>query len=301
LSDSIADQTVFLTLVRTTGERTRARILIESIRSFGEAMSQCPFWFFEASPERAPCKSLESAGVQVLPLSVPETARHYYFADKVCACAQAEAMATAKIQSLIWVDPACLVIQPPLLFDLDQLVDAAVRPVHIRNVGLPSTEPPDNFWKMIYQVVGVKDIQTTVETFVDVQHIRSYFNSHAFAINPSKGILKQWLDYFETLVCDEKFQLASCQDEHHQIFLHQAVLSALLATSLDPKRIRFLPPSYNYPYNLHHSVPLDRRALALNDLVCIAYEDRPLDPNVVEDIDIREPLRSWLVANAAPI
>jgi hypothetical protein len=61
-----------------------------------------------------------------------------------------------------------------------------------------------------------------------------------------------------------------------------------------------LPPDYNYPYNLHQSVPPDRRAAALNDLVCIAYENRLLDPNQVDDIAIHEPLRSWLSVHVAP-
>jgi hypothetical protein len=209
-------------------------------------------------------------------------------------------MATENVQTLIWIDPGCLVIKPPLLFALGQSFDTAVRPVHIRNVGLTHSEPLDGFWKKIYEAVGVKDDTTTVETFVDVQRIRSYFNSHAFAVNPSSGLLRKWLDAFEILVSDEKFQISYCQDELHRIFLHQAVLSALLITSLDQKRIRILPPDYNYPYNLHQSVPLDRRALALNDLVCIAYEDRSLDPNVVDDIEIHEPLRAWLGKNIEP-
>ena len=121
MSTTITDQTVFLTLVRTTGERARARTLIDSIRSFGEAMSQCPIWLFEADPQEAPCKSMESMGIQVLPLNVPPNVRHYYFADKVYASAQAEEFATAKVQTLIWIDPACLVIKPPLLFALGQL------------------------------------------------------------------------------------------------------------------------------------------------------------------------------------
>jgi len=103
------------------------------------------------------------------------------------------------------------------------------------------------------------------------------------------------------LVCDQAFQLDACQDERHQIFLHQAILSALIVTHLDPERVRTLPPDYSYPYNLHQSVPLDRRALALNDLVCIAYEDRSLDPHVVHDIAVDEPLRSWLSARVKPM
>lgn len=301
MGSTSTDQTVFLTMVRTTGERARARMLIDSILSFGETMSHCPIWLFEADPQKAPCKSLASTGIQILPLNVPNTVKHYYFADKVFACARAEEMATTKVQTLIWIDPACLVIKPPLLFDLGQSFESAVRPVHIRNVGLNHTEPLDGFWKRVYEAVGVKDDKTTVDTFVDGHCIRSYFNSHAFAVNPSRGLLRQWLDTFEAMVSDEEYQLKYCQDELHRIFLHQAILSALLVTSLDQKRIRILPPDYNYPYNLHQSVPLDRRAVALNDLVCIAYEDRSLDPNMVNDIEIHEPLRTWLVTNIASI
>ncbi len=296
----ITDQAVFLTLVRTTSERERVRLLIDSIRCFAGALSERPIWLFDANPQNSPRNSLESMGIQVQPLKVPETVRHYYFADKVYACTQAEEMATKDIQTLIWIDPACLVINPPLLFDLGQSFDAAVRPVHIRNVGLAHTAPLNGFWKVIYEAAGVKDIQTTVETFVDVQIIRSYFNSHAFAVNPSLGLLQQWFKTFEILVNDEEFQTGYCQDEMHRIFLHQAILSVLLATSLDQNRVRILPPDYNYPYNLHQSVPLDRRAPALNNLVCIAYEDRSLDPNVVDDIEIHEPLRTWLAAKLEP-
>jgi hypothetical protein len=299
VSDTIVDQTVFLTLVRTTGGRACARMLIDSIRSFGGVLSDCPIWLFEADPQKAPCNSLQSMDVQVLPLSVPDTVRGYYFADKVYACARAEEMAGPGVQSLIWIDPACLIIKPPLLFDLGQSFDAAVRPVHIRNVGLPPTEPLDGFWNTICETVGVHDIQTTVETFVGGQRIRSYFNSHAFAINPSQGLLRRWFEYFQALVRDEHYQRDTCQDERHRIFLHQAVLSALLVAGLDPKRVRVLPPDYNYPYNLHQSVPPNRRAAALNDLVCITYEDRSLDPDLVDDVDVHDPLRLWLSAYAA--
>ena len=298
MRNTVIDQTIFLTLVRTANEISRARLLIDSIRSFGGILSPCPIWLFEANPQGVPCDSLEEMNVQVFPLNVPDTVRHYYFADKIYACTQAEKMVSPGVQSLIWVDPACLVIRPPLLYDLGKAFDAAVRPVYIRNVGLPPEEPLDGFWKKICETVGVHDIPTTVETFVDGQRIRSYFNSHAFAINPSKGLLRRWFECYEVLVGDGEYQKNICQDERHQIFLHQAVWSALLVTELDSKRVRELPPDYNYPYNLHQSVPAGRRAAVLNELVSIAYENRSLDPKKVDDIEVHDPLRSWLSARA---
>ena len=93
---------------------------------------------------------------------------------------------------------------------------------------------------------------------------------------------------------DQAFQAKACQDERHQIFLHQAILSTLLVTMLDPERLRILPPDYVYPYNLHQDVPLDRRAAVMNELVCIYYEGRTLDPSAIDDIEVNDPLRSWL-------
>lgn len=299
MGDTLADSTVFVTLVRSTEERARARLLMDSIRAFGGDQSRCPIWLFEANHDQAPCGELAGEGVQVLPLSVPDSISHYLFSDKVCASAQAEAMAADRARSLVWIDPTCLIVNPPVLFDLGSTFDAAVRPVHIRNVGLGATDPVDGYWAKIYSTLGVQDIQFTAQSFVDAQRIRAYFNTHAFAINPSKGLLRRWAEHFESLVCDQAYQAASCQDTRHQVFLHQAILSAILVTSLDPERIRILPPDYNYPYNLHQSVPPDRRARSLSDLVCVACEDRALNPNVMYDIDVHEPLRSWLSAHAS--
>jgi hypothetical protein len=298
MNDTPGDRLVFVTLVGTARQESPARLLIDSIRAFGGALRDCPIWVFEADPEGAPCGDLESLGVRVLPLTVPATVRPNWFAGKVSACAQAEELAAPGVRSLVWLSPDCLVINPPLLFDLAAGFDVAVRPVHIKNVGLLATEPVDDFWRAVYQAVGVRDIEATVESFVDVQRIRAYFNSHAFAVNPAKGLLRRWFECFEALVCDQDFQSGPCHDQRHHIFLHQAVLSALIATVPDPRRVRSLPPEYSYPYNLHQSVLPDRQAMALNDLVCIAYEDRPLDPSVVDDIAIREPLRSWLSARS---
>jgi hypothetical protein len=177
---------------------------------------------------------------------------------------------------------------------LGKEADVAVRPVHIRNVGLGVSEPLDAYWKAIYQMVGVTDTRITVESYIDQQKILAYFNTHAFAIDPYKGLLRGWHENFEKLVCDEAFQSGACYDELHQVFLHQAVFSALITANLTPDRIRLLPPQYNYPYNLHASINPERQARSFNDLVSFTYEDRDLHPTAIDDIKINEPLRTWL-------
>lgn len=299
MKDTNPEGTIFLTWVYSSRQLRNVRLLIDSLRSFGGALGDRPIWVFETNPQEAPCQSLESLGAQVLPLDVPGEVRHYDYADKVYACARAEELAPPAVQSLVWLTPECLIVKPPLLFDLAGSFDAAVRPVHIQNVGLLAEEPLDGFWKKVYETVGVPDIQTTVESFVDAKRLRAYYNSAAFAINPALGLMHRWFDVFQTLVCDRAFQAGPCQGDWHQVFLHQAVLTTLIGTHLDPQRVRSLPPEYVYPYNLHADVPPEWRARVLNDLVCVYHEGRSLDPQAMDDIQVHEPLRAWLSARAA--
>jgi hypothetical protein len=301
VTNNSSEKIIFLTWVYSARQKNIVQFLIDNLRAFGGSLGQCPVWVFEANPQTISCKDLQSESVQVLPLETPNSVKRYFYADKVYACAQAESFAPPEIQSLVWLTPECLLIQPPTLFDLALEFDAAVRPVHIKNVGLLAAEPVDEFWKQVYEIAGVDEIHTTVESFVDRQHIRSYYNSAAFAVNPSTGLFNRWFECFETLVCDQGFQDKACQDERHQIFLHQAILSTLLSTMLDPDRLHILPPEYVYPYNLHKDVPLERRATRMNDLVCIYYEGRTLDSGAIDDIEVQEPLRSWLSEHAREI
>jgi hypothetical protein len=288
---------VFVSLVNGRSQFESFHLMLKSLRSFGGAIGQSPVWLFDTAQDAVVPQQLDDAGVRTLPLIVPDKIEHFELAAKVYACTRAEERARqGGIWSLVWIDPGCLVVRPPALFELGRGFDAAVRPVHIKNVGLGTGEPVDGYWQKVYETVGVRDIKASVESFVDGQRLRAYFNTHAFAINPEKGLMREWYDGFTRLVGDEDFQAGPCADERHRVFLHQAILSALVASALDPDRVRILPPEYNYPYHLHQDVPAERRARALNDLVCVTYEERSLDPSTMNDIEVREPLAAWLAA-----
>jgi hypothetical protein len=271
------------------GERL-ARIVIESLRAFGGPLRACPVWAFVLDPQRAPHVLPGMAGVRRVRLAVDVNCPPYPFADKVYACARAEEMAGTEIGSLVWLSLDCLVVNPPLLFDLGPSFDAAFRPPHHRNVGSLANEPLDGFWLGVYRALGIDDMHQTVESFVDSQTLRPYFNTHCFAFNPANGLCRAWWESFKRIASDEAFQASPCRDELHQVFLHQAILSTLVVKMLDWERVRLLPTGYNYPLNLLAQMPPDRRAPALNGLVNAVYEDAfPWG-----DIEVQEPLRSWL-------
>jgi hypothetical protein len=289
------DKTCFFILVTSPEAEVHAHFLISSLRTFGGDLRACPIWVFLPNQERVSTLYTDLEDVHVFPTTIEEAFGRYYFTYKVHTCALAEEMAAREFRSLIWLSPQCLIVNPPDLLALSPSFDAAFRPVHIRNVGLPVGEPLDSYWREVYRRVGIDDPAHSIESFVDQQSLRPYFNSHLFSINPAKGVLRTWLTYFKRMITDQKFQSGPCQDEVHQIFLHQAILSALLPKMLVWERIRILPPEYSYPLHLHHEVPEARRPASLNDLVCPVYEDTYRFPDTLNGLEVHTPLKEWLI------
>lgn len=288
------DDLTFVTMATTERDLRNVELMVRSIRSNGGSLSDCPVWLFTDSSHRPSAEMAMRLNVEAIPMDLPDHIEGYILGDKVFACAQAEDLAGSHIRSLVWLSPDTLMVRPPLLFDLDESVDAALRPVHVRNVGILADDPIDDFWRGVMDCAGLSDMDLTVESFVDGQTILAYFNSHSICVNPTVGLLRNWLVCFEKLVEDIGFQEGFCSDDLHKIFLHQAALSAVAVSKVPEQRIRILPPSYSYPYNLQSSVPSSRRAAVMNELTTVVFEERSMDPARINDIEVREPLRSWL-------
>jgi hypothetical protein len=285
----------FLLMFRSEMGERMARTVIESLRAFGGPLRDGEVWAFVLDPARVSHALHDIDRVRYIPLALQDDDPAYPFAEKVYACARAQEMAGPDVRSLIWLGLDCLIINPPVLFDLGPApgvapADAAFRPVHHQNVGSPAHEPPDGFWQGIYRALGVDEAPYTIESFADGRTLRPYFNTHCFAFDPATNLGRSWWDHFRALASDPAFQAGPCHDEAHQIFLHQAVLSTLVAKQLDRDRVRLLPPEYNYPLNLLGEMPLDLRVQALDGLVNAVYEEAfPWT-----EIEVHEPLRSWL-------
>ncbi len=286
----------FLIMVRTEAGERLARLVVESLRAFGGPLRDSPVWAFVSDSERVSHALPDIVGLHSFPLTLEEGFPPYPFAEKVWAFAQAEEMAGPEIRSLVWLSLDCLVVNSPRLFDLGPSADiapadAAFRPVHHRNIGSLAREPLDAFWQGIYHALGIDDMPYTIESFVDRQTLRPYFNTHCFALNPALGVGHAWWVCFRKMVADRAFQTGPCRDAAHQIFMHQAILSTLIAKLLSWERVRMLPAEYNYPLNLLSEIPEDCRPPTFNSLVTPVYED--VFP--WGEIAINEPLRSWML------
>jgi hypothetical protein len=290
--EDTVDEVFFAILFQSAEGERLARTVIESLRTFGGPLSNGQVWAFSPDDVLLRHSLSNLQGIQRVPLAVEAACAGYPFAEKVAAYARAEELAGPEVRSLVWLSLDCLIANPPVLFDLGESSDAAFRPVHHRNIGSPAGEHPDGFWSALYQALGIDEIPYTVESFVESQSLRPYLNTHCFALNPARGLGRAWWESFQALVTDRAFQAGPCRDDLHRIFLHQAILSTLVAKLLERKRVRLLPPQYNYPLNLHTQVPTPLRPRTLNELVSAVYEDAfPW-----AQIEVEEPLRSWLLA-----
>jgi len=285
----------FFTLVVGAQHERNARLQVDSLRSFGGPLSGCSVLVFYpdlTTADQEAWQSLEN--VHLVPLDEVHAPR-YWFSRKVHAGARAEEWAGPEVRSLVWLAPENLIVQPPLLFDLTASGNtpsykAAFRTVHHSNIGSPADQPFDAFWAAIYRSVGLDEAPYTTRSYIDDRELRPYWNTHCFAVDPALGLLHAWREGFQAMVDDEGFQAGPCHDVPHQVFLHQAVLCALLTRELSREQIRSLPPEYSYPLHMHGQVPPTMQAKTLNELVCAVYEDvLPL-----EGLTVHEPLQSWL-------
>jgi len=286
-----------VTYVLNPEQERKAEALIKSLRRFGGAYSGAPVYVVLGNPQDIPCPRLQLEGVHLVPTDADELGRRYPLAIKAYAAAQVERLVAGGVDTLAWFDPESLVLGPLQALDMGKTHDVAVRPVfRVNNVGLPAGAPPDAFWKPIYQATGLDPEKVpAVKTRLEGQSIKAYYNCEIFSVRPQAGIFRRWAALLGPFLKDQDFQRTACADSRHRLFLHQAVLSAVIVSLTPASRRRGLPDDCGYPLNLHQELPAAQRAAAFNGLSAVILEtfwdDRPGWLNMME---AREPLGGWL-------
>lgn len=292
-----AERFAVVTYVLNPDQEKKAEVLIKSLRAFGGDYGPVPVYVVLGDPHRLPCPRLRREGVHLVATDAPEIGLRYPLAVKAFAAAQIERLTDGRIDTLAWFDPETMVVGSLEDLDLGRRYDAAVKPVFkLNTIGLAAGEQPDAFWNPIYQATGLDPGKVPiVKTIVEDAPIKAYFNCEIFSVRPRAGIFREWAARLEPLLTDADYQRAACPDFLHRLFLHQAVLSAVIIAKTPIPRRAELPDSCGYPLNLHHDLPQDRKASALNGLSGVILENIwDTRPDWMTWLEIREPLRSWL-------
>ena len=222
-------------------------------------------------------------------------ALRFPFVPDARAAALAEARALSRAEILVWLSTNTLVLQEPGHFYMPTSKHLAYRPVHHMLIGSPYEKPLDRFWEKIYRHCHVPDDRIfPMNTHVDNNVIRPYFNAGILVTRPGDGLLQSWCDTFLRLYQHEEFRELYEHDKRYTIFMHQAVLSGVILSRCTRDELQELPPVYNYPLHLFDEDATPNRPSKLEELVTVRHEGFYKDPRWSENMPAGKNLKTWL-------
>ena len=275
-------------------------ILPESIRKFAGKLSKSRIWMFIPNTKdklkQEVAEKLSSLEVEIIPFTIDPDILKFPFTSTVCAAAEAEKLALEKTEFLVRFGTNSIIIKEPKHFLLERNKNLGYRPVHHTLIGSIYDEPIDEFWKIIYEKTNVKeDSVFPMQTHVDGKILRPYFNSGFLIVRPERGLFQEWWNRYKVLYKDSDFKKFYEKDELYLTFIHQAVLSGVILSTLEHHEIQELPFEYNYPLNLYLESSNEYLPKNMNDLVTARYYLNKLTEGYeFEKIPFQDPLKSWL-------
>ncbi|TFH66023.1 MAG: hypothetical protein E4G91_00270 [Candidatus Zixiibacteriota bacterium] len=274
-------------------------VMVESLRTFGGDLRSVPVWIYLPDDHPEIEESIEAkpipAGVTLRRSTTPGDARQFWFSGKVFAAALAESDAVGRYQLLVWLDPDVIFVKEPHDFLLPDSISLGYRSVMHKLIGSRYSEPPDEFWTRVYDKLGVSAASVfPVQTPVDRETIRAYFNAGMLVLRPEMGVLRKWPECFAILYTDTVFVDWCKQDRLRAIFLHQAALAGAVLSTLKQEDMIELPALYNYPIFMQDKYPVDKRPRSVDDVVIFRHEFIFSDIKELEKIKDAPRMYSWL-------
>jgi hypothetical protein len=277
----------------------RAMLLAESIRTFAGEYSDLPFLlvhlletgqFTDMQQEK-----IQRFDIHTHPVELTEDIASFPFAGKVIASASAEEFSEGKSSQLVWMDTGSLVVNPLELLLLKEGIRIGYRPVDHLLIGSPYEEPPDDFWKFIYQSCGVSSESVySMLTSTDQVIMRPYINAGMLVVRPEEKLLECWRDTFLDVYQTPR-AIKFYEDNYlYRIFIHQAVLAGCFIAGYPAYDAVQLPPGVNYPLHMHTRYPSHLKPTSMNDLVSFRYEDYFSTPGWEQILPVDPPLKDWL-------
>lgn len=292
------------TVVPAKPSETQALLLAESIRAFAGSLAKAPIWLLTPEIDRqlsTPFKQrLLALDISLVPFKIDPKTLNFPLAGDVLAADLAESKALDQADLLAWLGGNTVVVQEPKGFLLPKNKVLGFRPVHHTLLGSRYDEPLDPFWTLIYQHCNVPRTRIfPMMTHVDGTRIRPYFNAGLLVTRPEKRMLQAWRETFFKIYQEPSFQKFYQKDERYSIFIHQAVLSGVILSTLETTEIQELPSTYNYPLHLHAEDVTDHRPSCMEELVTFRHEGFYVDPKWIDKMPAGEPLKHWIVKKLA--
>lgn len=280
-----------------------ARLLIESLRTFGGSLSNTPVLCLTPNIDRDVSPSFldlcRSHAVNVASYDIPADAIHFPLAAYVAGAACAEEKARGQAECLAWLGANTIIFHEPRDFLIPRGTCIGYRPVHHTNIGSAMDDALDPFWSDVYSACKVpSDSVFPMKTHVDGKTLRPYFNAGSLVIRPERGLFVAWRDMFFKTFQQPQFKTHYEQDNRYAIFMHQAILSGVILAGIGSKEMIKLPPTYNYPLHLWQEDVTNARPHRLDELVTGRHEGFYQDPEWRTAMPEGDDLKDWLAEHA---
>jgi hypothetical protein len=249
------------TYVDSDEKIAHARALIKSLRRFGDSYQNSPVYVALDTTQSLSSAWMPVQNVTLVPLRMPSFAAPYPLAVKAYAAAAIEASIPDSVRTLAWFDPETLVLGSLQDLDLEASQAVAIRPVFLQNtIGQSPAIAVNDYWRPIYKATALESgTVPNVTSVVDEQVIRAYYSCIIFSFNPRLGLARDWSRLMTDFLQDTLYQKSACTTFLQKLFLHQAILSALIVSRVPADGIRMLPMTCGYPLNLHERLPAGKQ------------------------------------------
>lgn len=297
---------IFALLLHAGEGEADALRLARSIRTFGGMYCFNPIWMLSQSNEDELTdetrQQLYSIGARLVTFEAGSNQPTFAFKTYVSAAAIAEGLAQGETSCLVFMASDTLILQEPAHFILPIGKSFGGCPVHLKLLGSGFDEPLDDFWSLVYSKCSVDQQKVfAMQTIVDEQWVRPYFNAGMLVVRPERGLLRCWQSNFERMYQLPEVQQFCRRSELYEIFFHQAVLAGSLLSSLHKDELHQLPLEVNYPLHLHSRMAVKRRPSEISQLISCRYEEFSetfSDPSVQELLSTDQALKAWLLAGS---
>src|SRR6267378_6127743 len=242
-------------------------LLFDSIRRYTGRFSDCSLYALSPRAGHAISsdseRKLDDLGAYYIDRILNTECPEYGSANRVAAAAYIEQTCSHAI--LVILDSDTLFLREPSELLLAPDIDVAVRPVYVKGMSTSGwSDSRDRYWQDLCRCCGVdyEEIPWT-ESFVDQQHIKTNYNGGLVVVRSGLSILHRWADFFFRSIREGlrpftnagSFRTGAGWIEPAAANLwgsNQAALS--LAIWSLTRRVRELPPTYNYPLPQHDRI-----------------------------------------------
>lgn len=268
---------IFATYAELPRQLYCARVLIESIRTFGCDYKDVPVWLYVTEQlQKDATETLQkfaSLHVDIKICQAPEEARWFSLANVVFMAAQFETDAESHGAVIAMLGSDTVVLQALDEFVLPKGISLGYRPVFHKNINPMFSEPLDDYWTRAYEIMSIqKSTVFPMVTPADGDTIRPYFQAGCLVVRPEKGIFRKWKEQFTALYSDSLIRKMSEKDIRLRIFTFQVALTGAILNNLERIEMIQFSDKINYPIFFREMFGAKRDFHDITNATTIRYE-----------------------------